>query len=294
MADYTAIVEAGNAVVELLRDSLTPEPLGNRELIALCSPHESENNQLTLYLYHIEEENQNMTSGYYQMDQNTQRRTAAQYTLRYLATAHSKAPAQLRQADQHRIIGAAIQTLRDNPVVPQRYLAGSLAEERAQLHLAVEKVPLEQLLKIWNNTSKEYKLSLRTHGHRRDDRLRGSAASRTSPISRSRSIRSRTRACAAPRERGAAAAGRIFGYAGRKQRRAVPRGWRAQPAAGKAGRLSGLDRSAGWSAYPVGQPARFPARGAGHGDPARSVWEGSADLKPGLGYPLARMRPRCA
>ena len=159
MADYTAIVEAGNAVVELLRDSLTPEPLGNRELIALCSPHESENNQLTLYLYHIEEENQNMTSGYYQMDQNTQRRTAAQYTLRYLATAHSKAPAQLRQADQHRIIGAAIQTLRDNPVVPQRYLAGSLAEERAQLHLAVEKVPLEQLLKIWNNTSKEYKLS---------------------------------------------------------------------------------------------------------------------------------------
>ena len=74
MADYTAIVEAGNAVVELLRDSLTPEPLGNRELIALCSPHESENNQLTLYL----EENQNMTSGYYQMDQNTQRRTAAQ------------------------------------------------------------------------------------------------------------------------------------------------------------------------------------------------------------------------
>ena len=62
MADYTAIVEAGNAVVDLLRDNLTPEPLGNRELIALCSPHESENNQLTLYLYHIEEENQNQTA----------------------------------------------------------------------------------------------------------------------------------------------------------------------------------------------------------------------------------------
>ena len=37
LADYTAIVEAGNAVVDLLRDNLTPEPLGNRELIALCS-----------------------------------------------------------------------------------------------------------------------------------------------------------------------------------------------------------------------------------------------------------------
>lgn len=159
MADYTAVVEAGNALLELLRDSLTPEPLGNRELISLCSPHESENNQLTLYLYHMEEESQNMSSGYYQVDQNTQRRRPAQFTLRYLVTAHSKAPAQLKQADQHRMIGAAIQTIRDNPVIPQRYLSGSLADEQAQLHLAIEKVPLEQLLKIWNNTSKEYKLS---------------------------------------------------------------------------------------------------------------------------------------
>ena len=98
MADYTAIVEAGSALVDLLRDNLTPEPLGNRELIALCSPHESENNQLTLYLYDIEEESQNMTSGYYQADKNTQRRRPAQFILRYLVTAHSKAPAQLREA----------------------------------------------------------------------------------------------------------------------------------------------------------------------------------------------------
>ena len=119
MADYTAIVEAGSALVDLLRDNLTPEPLGNRELIALCSPHESENNQLTLYLYDIEEESQNITSGYYQVDKNTQRRRPAQFILRYLVTAHSKAPAQLREADQHRILGAAIQTLRDHPVIPQ-------------------------------------------------------------------------------------------------------------------------------------------------------------------------------
>ena len=56
MADYTALMEAGTALVEMLRDNLTPEPLGDRELIALCSPHENENNQLTLYLYHLEEE----------------------------------------------------------------------------------------------------------------------------------------------------------------------------------------------------------------------------------------------
>ena len=159
MADYTALVEAGNALVEMLRDNLTPEPLGNRELIALCSPHESENNQLTLYLYQMEEENPNMTSGYYQVDRDTQRIRPAQFALRYLVTAHSKAPVQLREADQHRIVGAAVQALRDNPVIPQKYLTGSMAEEGAQLRVMVEKTPMEQLLKIWNNTSKEYKLS---------------------------------------------------------------------------------------------------------------------------------------
>ena len=159
MADYTAFVEAGNALVELLRDNLTPEPLGERELISLCSPHDSGNNQLTLYLYHIEEDSPNSSVGYYQMDRDTQRARPAQFVLRYLLTPHSKAPAQLRQADEHRIAGAVIQVLRDNPVIPQRYLTGSCAQEGAQLHVMVEKAPLDQLLKIWNNTSKEYKMS---------------------------------------------------------------------------------------------------------------------------------------
>lgn len=159
MADYTSFVEAGNALVELLRDQLTPEPLNNRETISLCSPHESENNQLTLYLYQVEEENQNTTTGYYQAERDTQRIQSAQYVLRYLVTAHSKAPAQLKEADQHRIVGAVMQVIRDNPSIPTRYLSGSLAEEGADLHISVERTPLEQLLKIWNNTSKEYKLS---------------------------------------------------------------------------------------------------------------------------------------
>lgn len=159
MADYTALMEAGSALVEMLRDNLTPEPLSDREQISLCSPHESENNQLTLYLYHIEEESPNMNSGYYQEDRDTQRIRPARYTLHYLVTAHSKAPAQMKEAEQHRILGAVLQVVRDNPVIPVQYLTGSQAEEKAEMHLQVERTPLEQLLKIWNNTSKDYKLS---------------------------------------------------------------------------------------------------------------------------------------
>ena len=159
MADYTALTEAGSALVELLRDNLTPEPLGNRELISLCSPHESENNQLTLFLYHIEEENQSMTSGYYSVDSETERMSPAQYVLHFLLTPHSKAPTQMQEADRYKILGAALQTLRDNPVIPQRYLSGSLAAENARLHVMVDRASMEQLIKIWNNTSKDYKLS---------------------------------------------------------------------------------------------------------------------------------------
>ncbi len=159
MADYTALTEASMALVELLRENLTPEPLGNRETINLCSPHESENNQLTLYLYHMEEDPQNQSAGYYSVDSNTERMRPASFTLHFLMTAHSKAPAQTRESDQYRIMGAAIQALRDNPVIPQRFLSGSIAAENAQLHVSVDKTSMEQLLTLWNNQSKAYQLS---------------------------------------------------------------------------------------------------------------------------------------
>ena len=159
MADYTALVEAGSALVELLREELTPEPIGNRELIALCSPHESENNQLTLYLYQVEEDTQGVPMGYYEVSRDVQRVRPSRYTLRFLVTAHSKAPVQLRQADQYRMVGAAMQVLKDHPVIDGKYLSGSLAEQNAVINVVLEKTSMDQLLKIWNNNSNAYKLS---------------------------------------------------------------------------------------------------------------------------------------
>ena len=159
MADYTALVEAGNSLVEMLRENLTPEPISNRELISLCSPHESENNQLTLYLYQVEEDTQGAQSGYYQVSREVERVRPTRYNLRFLLTAHSKAPAQLKEADQYRMVGAALQVLRDHPVIDQEYLTGSLAEQGAEIHVVLEKTTQDQLLKIWNNTSTAYKLS---------------------------------------------------------------------------------------------------------------------------------------
>lgn len=159
MADYTALVEAGTALTELMRDNLTPEPIGNRELISLCSPHENENNQLTLYLYQIEEDTQAAQGGYVQVGRDLQRMPPSRFNLRYLVTAHSKAPVQLREADKHRMVGAALQLLKDHPVIDRNYLSGSLAEQDAELHVVLEKTNLDQMIKIWNNTASPLKLS---------------------------------------------------------------------------------------------------------------------------------------
>ena len=100
-----------------------------------------------------------MQSGYYQVGQNTERLRPTRYNLRFLVTAHSKAPVQLREADQYRMVGAALQVLKDHPVIDAQYLSGSMAEQNATIRVVLEKTPQDQLLKIWNNTSTAYKLS---------------------------------------------------------------------------------------------------------------------------------------
>ena len=160
MADYTALAEAGEGLVALLREYLTPEPISKQELISLCSPHESENNQLTVYLFHIEEDQQTAAGGYVQQSRDLQRIAPSQLNLSFLITAHSKAPAQLREADQYRMLGAAIQVLKDHPLLERPHLTGSLADTNAALRLSVERPNFEQMTKIWNNTAKPYKLSI--------------------------------------------------------------------------------------------------------------------------------------
>lgn len=160
MAEYTVLVEAGNALVELLRENMTPEPIANRELISLCSPHESENNQITVYMFHIEEDNQGTPVGYYQVSRDVQRKQPSVYNISFLITAHSKAPAQMKEADQYRMLGAVLQVLKDNPSIDRRYMSGSLAESAEEVRISVEKPNFDQLIKIWNNTSSPYKASL--------------------------------------------------------------------------------------------------------------------------------------
>lgn len=160
MADYTGLVEAGEALVELIRNELTPEPISTRELISLCSPHESENNQLTVFLYRMEEDPHENQAGFYQHSRDVQKPHPARVNLSFLITAHSKAPAQMKEADQYRMIGAVIQVIKDNTILDKKYYTGSLLESGEELRISVDRLDFEQLIKIWNNTTSPYKLSV--------------------------------------------------------------------------------------------------------------------------------------
>lgn len=160
MADYSAIYEAGNALVEYLRDVMTPEPVSKREQISLCTPYEPENNQLTVYMYSIEEDPAVMSEGYVSRGYDTEVMSPMKLQAGFLLTAHSNAPANLREADRYRVIGAAIQAIKDMPVLDRKYFTGSLSGKGNEIRLNMDRVSHENLLKIWNNSSIPYKSSI--------------------------------------------------------------------------------------------------------------------------------------
>ena len=162
MAEYTAIFEAAEAVAELLRREMTPEPISKPELIGLCTPFEPEDFQLTVYLYALEEETHRRQSPYaFQTEgRDAQRMPPLALNLHLALTAHSKAPVQTRAADEYRILGRAMQVVRDHPDLAP-YCGGSLAASGQPVRLSLEndRERQEALQRAWSGSNKPYKLS---------------------------------------------------------------------------------------------------------------------------------------
>lgn len=162
MGDSNSIFEAGQSLVEMLKNGLTPEPIASREAIGLCSPHEPEDYQLTVWIYNFETVNETgMNQGFSADPYNSgiERFAPIQLRLHVLITAHSKAPAQSRLMDEYRVIGRAMQLVHDTPQIDAGFLTGSLASDGSPLKLQFVNLESEELAKVWNNTSKIIKPS---------------------------------------------------------------------------------------------------------------------------------------
>lgn len=162
MSEYTAIYEAGESIAELLRREMCPEPVAKPEHIGLGEPQNPEDFQLTLWLYNIEEQKDSgVRTGYVpdELNPNIERFAPMQLKIFLLVSAHSKAPAVQRSADEYRLIGRAMQIIRDNPFIPRTLLKGSLAEQREPVLMEITKLSGEELSRVWNNSTKTIKPS---------------------------------------------------------------------------------------------------------------------------------------
>lgn len=157
MADYTAIYEAGESIVNYLKSAMTPEPIAKREHIGLCEPQSPGDHQLTVWIYNIQQVRDKGTeTGFYpdEDDPQTERFAPMELTLDMLVSSHSKASAMQKYIDEYRVIGRAIQALRDIPFIPREFLSGTLAESKNPIALDILKLDSEEMSRIWNNSDK--------------------------------------------------------------------------------------------------------------------------------------------
>ncbi len=162
MTDYTAIYEAAESLCALLRSELTPEPVAKKENIGLCEPQSPEDFQLTVWIYNVEMIKDSGVHTGYQPDPDNpgeERFAPMQIKLHALVSAHSKAPALQKFADEYRILGKALQVVRDCPSIPTEHLVGTLCEQTEPVLLEIMKLNGEELSRIWNNSSKSIRPS---------------------------------------------------------------------------------------------------------------------------------------
>jgi hypothetical protein len=149
----SAIRDAGETLITLLRANLVPDPVPTPELIALLSPNEV--NQpgsvlISLFLYSVmpaaEYRNQNEIPGLSNNDPPSQ-----PVELYYLLTTYPSPnidPTE-RTLQSHLLMGAAMRVFFDNTILTGSALQGSLPRD-SELRLTYQPMTVEDMTRIWN------------------------------------------------------------------------------------------------------------------------------------------------
>lgn len=153
---YGMIAEIGNRLTELLCRELVPEVLQHRDHIGLCSPDNHGDIRLGIYLYDVSENEEMVVPGMVDTGVRTQTYPSSYLTLGYMITAYSESDLKFRAAEEQRILGRVVQTLRDNSVFAEGTLEGSQVPVRIEL----QRIKSYEKLRLWNFPNVPYKLSL--------------------------------------------------------------------------------------------------------------------------------------
>lgn len=156
MAGYSAIADAGEAIVELLRDRM--REFIDSDDVALASPDDrgvNDDARLTVYLYRVTENDHLLNTGRQPVGHDRVKQPPLALDLYYLLTAHpsgGNSDETAKTREQHAVLGRALQVMRENPVLRGSDLRGSLTDED---ELRISRVSMngqsmDELVSLWN------------------------------------------------------------------------------------------------------------------------------------------------
>ena len=158
MAKYTIISDVGQAITNILREKLTPEPIDKAEKIGICEPKDRGEYIVGIHPYDIKEDLTSQKREPIHLPDGREQDPPSMIELYYMISVSSKAQIELKSAEESRIIGKVIQVFKDNQVIPQNYLPDDSKIEK----IPISMIPLEmeEKVKIWTMFGESYKLSV--------------------------------------------------------------------------------------------------------------------------------------
>lgn len=140
MGGYTAISDAGKAIVDFLRGKCVP-PVEKPELIGLCGPDDTGSFILGVCLYDIEEKTELRLGGDIVIDEAHVKNPPSVLDLHYMIFTALKSDAASRAADEQRILGSVFQKLADSRILAVR--------SGGSINIGFENKPYEDKIRIW-------------------------------------------------------------------------------------------------------------------------------------------------
>lgn len=159
MANYTAIADTSERLVQLLRRELSPDVIIGPNEIGLKSPEDKTEVSLGVFLYDVQISEEVYSNRMTDVGVSRQKYPPVCLNLYYMLTAYSAGDVKYQMAQEEKILGRVIQAFHDYPTLPPGGEGGA-REGAPALRIQMQRMNMEEKARIWNFGSLPYKLSL--------------------------------------------------------------------------------------------------------------------------------------
>ena len=154
MGSYTVIADVGQGIVNLLRRHMVPEVLQKEEQIGLCSPKETGEYRLGVYLFDMQESEGIRNEPKRWVGEETRVYPSMYLDLYYMLVPYSRSDLKYRLAEEHRILGRTLQILRDFPSLNKTTYEEEVSGSD-QIQIEILDMSYEDKNRIWNGLNEE-------------------------------------------------------------------------------------------------------------------------------------------